>query len=118
MPWRRHNTPMPSPAACSFRMPTICSSLNRLLRMPSSFGLFASEDSHYPWTSFRGAPQCAGRSPERCSVEIQFPKDGRKTFNLATVMDGTYFSTIKLPTACEDIYQKVVTCSESNPHFR
>ncbi|MGH2562151.1 MAG: hypothetical protein ACRDJH_24080, partial [Thermomicrobiales bacterium] len=40
---------------CSFRIPTICSSVNRLVRMTSPCGQLAPEDSHDPWTSFRGA---------------------------------------------------------------
>src|SRR3712207_3013412 len=64
MPCRRQSAPVVSPAACSFRMPTICSSLNRLLRMLSSFGRSAPEDSHYPCTSFRGAPHFLIAPPE------------------------------------------------------
>src|SRR5688572_18011257 len=56
MPWRRHSSPVPAPASCSCRIPPICSAVNRLVRMMSSLGCCSPrEDSHYPWTSFRGA---------------------------------------------------------------
>lgn len=43
-----------APASCSFRMRTICSSVNRLLRTLSPLELLAPEDPHYPWTSVFG----------------------------------------------------------------
>ncbi len=47
------------------RIPTICSSENWLLRIPSSSGLRPCEEFHYPWTSFRGARQTDSRNPPK-----------------------------------------------------
>src|SRR6188472_3974315 len=58
MPWCRQSAAVAAPASCSFRMPTICSCVNRLPRMLSSSGRCPNlEDSHYLWTSLRGAGQ-------------------------------------------------------------
>src|SRR5215210_4536401 len=55
MPCWRQSAVVAAPASCSFRMPTTCSCVNRLPRMLSSLGFLPIEDSHYLWTSFRGA---------------------------------------------------------------
>src|SRR5215211_1967232 len=55
MPCWRQSAAVAIPASCSLSTPTICSCVNRLPRIPSSLGHMPIEDSHYPWTSFRGA---------------------------------------------------------------
>src|SRR5215213_779983 len=56
MPWWRQSAAVAPPASCSFKMPTICSWVNRLPRILSSLRHCpAPEDSQYPWTRFRGA---------------------------------------------------------------
>src|SRR5215203_2343404 len=55
MPCWRQSAAVAAPASCSCSTPTICSCVNRLPRMLSSLGSTPVEDSHYLWTSFRGA---------------------------------------------------------------
>src|SRR5215207_10528603 len=65
MPCWRQSTGVAAPASCSCKTLTICSWVNRLPRMLSSVGRIPIEDSHYPWTSFRGAGHYNQRLPVR-----------------------------------------------------
>jgi hypothetical protein len=54
IPWRRHSSAVGAPASCSFRMPTICSSVTLLLPMLPPRRILR-EDARNKWTSFWGA---------------------------------------------------------------
>src|SRR5215216_6241181 len=45
MPCRRHSSAAEVPASCSFRMPTICSSVNLLLRIDPPRRIFREDQS-------------------------------------------------------------------------
>src|SRR5215210_6320463 len=97
MPCWRQSAVVAAPASCSFRMPTTCSCVNRLPRMLSSLGFLPIEDSHYLWTSFRGAGHSPAddfvvadlRDPVACKeiVDRQFDE----VYQLAADMGGAGF---------------------------
>src|SRR5215468_8018140 len=69
MAWRRHKSTLFAPASASFRIPMICSSVNRLRFIAGPpRGHPSRADSHSRWTSFRGAGRTIGRNPTAIAI--------------------------------------------------
>src|ERR1043166_6135019 len=68
MAWRRQRSVLFAPASASFRIPMICSSVNRFRFIAGPpRGHPSRADSHIAWSSFRGA----GRSGTPYSFDLQ-----------------------------------------------